>query len=133
MMSKPITVLLVEDNADDEHLMLRTLRKSVPPVEVQVARDGQQALDILLESDAPLPTIVLLDLKLPKVSGLTVLATLKGNIRASRVPVVVLVSPDAPDDIRTSYECYANGAMEKPVSLDEFTKILKRLGIGSND
>lgn len=105
----------------------------MPPVEVQVARDGQQALDILLESDAPLPTIVLLDLKLPKVSGLTVLATLKGNIRASRVPVVVLVSPDAPDDIRTSYECYANGAMEKPVSLDEFTKILKRLGIGSND
>ena len=128
-MTPPFKMLLVEDNSDDEHLTMRELRKLGPGLEIDVARDGQQALDMLFDPDRDLPNLVLLDLKLPKVNGLEVLSQLRENPRTAHLLIVVLASSDEPDDVRLSYQMYANSYIRKPVGMAEFSEKVKQLGV----
>ena len=129
--SEPKTILLVEDNPDDEKLTLRAMRQSEIPNIVVVAHDGAQAIDYILgNSTSPqrLPALVLLDLKLPKVSGLEVLEKLRSDTRTRTLPIVVLTSSDEERDILQSYLLGANSYIRKPVDFDEFIDSVKQLG-----
>lgn len=132
MIAKKI-ILLVEDNADDEKLILMSLRKSKITNEVVVARDGQEALDYLLGSkDKPeplMPTVVLLDLHLPKVDGLEVLQRIRAAERTKRLPVVVLTSSDEESDRLKSYSLGANSYVCKPVDFVDFAAAVRELGL----
>jgi len=129
--SEPKTILLVEDNPDDEKLTLRAMRQSEIPNIVVVAHDGAQALEYILGNGTTghrLPSLVLLDLKLPKVSGLEVLEKLRSDGRTRTLPVVVLSSSDEERDILQSYLLGANSYIRKPVDFDEFIDSVKQLG-----
>lgn len=135
-MSAIKTILLVEDNAQDEMLILRALRKVNLANQVDVVRDGQQALDYLFREgefagrdDLDLPTVVLLDIGLPRVSGLDVLARLRADSRSRLVPVVILTSSDEEQDRLRSYESGANSFVRKPLDFAEFAETVARLGI----
>jgi len=123
------TILLVEDNADDEALTLRALRKNKIANEVVVARDGVEALDRLFDDGAPAPQLVLLDLKLPRVDGLEVLRRLRGDRRTRLLPVVVLTSSREDRDMIEAYGLGANSYVRKPVDFTEFTQAVKQLGL----
>ncbi len=130
------TILLVEDNHQDELLTLRALRRANLANRIDVARDGQQALDYLFrdgefaERGGPgLPTVVLLDIGLPRLSGLEVLARLRADIRTELLPVVILTSSDEERDRLKSYENGANSFVRKPVDFSEFAETVARLGI----
>lgn len=131
MATEPKTILLVEDNADDEQLTLRAMRQSEVPNIIRVARDGAEALDHLFGASAGnrLPDLVLLDLKLPKVSGLEVLQKLRSDERTRGLPVVVLTSSDEEKDIVESYNLGANSYIRKPVDFDEFIDAVRQLGL----
>lgn len=105
------------------------MRLSEVPNVIQVARDGAQAIDILMAADAQLPDLVLLDLKLPKLSGLEVLTRLRSNAATKTLPVVVLTSSDEDRDIVESYNLGANSYIRKPVDFDEFVEVVHQLGI----
>lgn len=130
-------ILLVEDNPDDEMMTVRSLRKSGIKNEILVARDGVEALDILLArgpkgSDKPgpgLPAIVLLDLKLPKVDGLDVLREMRSRDATRLLPVVVLTSSTEELDIIRSYDLGANSYVRKPVDFQEFAEAVRQLGL----
>lgn len=122
------TILLVEDNPDDERLTIRALRRSKIANEILVARNGQEALDRLL-GEAPLPALVLLDLKLPKIDGLEVLRQIRANANTRLLPVVVLTSSSEDRDIVESYSLGANGYARKPVGFAEFTEAVGQLGL----
>lgn len=122
-------ILLVEDNPDDEHLAVRALRKHNVANQIVVVRDGQQALDYLLDKDKPLPALVLLDLKLPKVSGLEVLQRLRGNDRTAILPVVILTTSKEEQDLLDSYRSGCNSYIRKPVSFVEFATAVQQLQI----
>lgn len=126
------TILLVEDNPDDELLTLRALRANHLGNHVEVARDGVQAVEYLLgdgHADRPLPELVLLDLKLPKMDGLEVLQRLRANARTRRLPVVVLTSSREEQDIISSYELGANSYVRKPVDFEQFLEAVRQLGL----
>ena len=130
------TLLLVEDNPQDEMLTLRALRKANVANRIDVARDGQQALDYLFKDgefagreDPDLPTVVLLDIGLPKLSGLEVLNRLRADERTHLVPVVILTSSDEERDRLRSYESGANSFVRKPVNFTEFAETVARLGV----
>jgi CheY-like chemotaxis protein len=129
------TVLIVEDNPDDEALILRTLRKANLRNDIAIVRDGAEALDYLFQTGAyegrivTTPAIVLLDLKLPKVDGLEVLQRLRENERTGRLPVVVLTSSDEQEDIIRSYDLGANSYVRKPVEMGAFSEAVSRLGL----
>ncbi len=129
MASEPKTILLVEDNADDEQLTLRAMRQSEVPNIIRVARDGAEALEHVFGAGARLPDLILLDLKLPKVSGLEVLQKLRGDERTRSLPVVVLTSSDEERDILESYNLGANSYIRKPVDFDEFIDAVRQLGL----
>jgi two-component system response regulator len=130
MASEPKTILLVEDNADDEQLTLRAMRQSDVPNIIRVARDGAEALDHLFSPSATrLPDLVLLDLKLPKVSGLEVLQRIRSEEKTKSLPVVVLTSSDEERDILESYNLGANSYIRKPVDFDEFIDAVRQLGV----
>ncbi len=129
-------LLLVEDNPTDEALTLRALRRQDVPVQIDVVRDGQEALDFLFcEGDytaragCELPQVVLLDLKLPKLSGHDVLRALRANERTHTLPVVVMTSSSQERDIRESYDLGANSYVCKPVESDTFTRVVQQLGL----
>ena len=122
------SIFLVEDNPDDERLTLRALRKGRLTNPIQVARDGEEALELLLNSDA-LPSVVLLDLKLPKVDGLEVLQQLRDNERTRLLPVVILTSSNEQRDIVESYNLGANSYVRKPVDFQELTDAVYQLGL----
>ena len=133
---KDKTILLVEDNAQDEMLVLRTLRKINLVNEVAVARDGQQALDYLFcagefaqRAGMELPAVVLLDIGLPRLSGLQVLERLRADPRTRLLPVVMLTSSDEEKDLMRSYESGANSFVRKPLDFAEFAQTVARLGI----
>jgi len=128
-MPKVFRILLVEDNADDEQLTLRALRKLGPQVELEVARDGEMALARLLHSEEPTPNLILLDLHLPKINGLQVLQRLRADDRMAHVLVVVLTASDEPENIRASYQQYANSYIHKPVLLTDFAQVVQKLGV----
>jgi two-component system, response regulator len=129
------TVLLVEDNPNDEVLTLRALAKGNMANSIDVVRDGVEALDYLFARGAytdragkDLPAVVMLDLKLPKLSGLEVLQALRANESTRRLPVVVLTSSDEQRDVIASYEFGANSYVRKPVSFEEFSAAVSQLG-----
>lgn len=130
------TILLVEDNPQDEMLTLRALRRANVANQIDVVRDGQQALDYLFrEGEFPgqeilcLPTIVLLDIGLPRLSGLEVLERLRADIRTTLLPVVILTSSDEEHDRLKSYENRANSFVRKPVDFADFAETVVRLGV----
>lgn len=122
------TILLVEDNPDDVELTLRALQRNNIANSVTVARDGVEALNCL-SSPASLPTVILLDLKLPKVDGLEVLKTVRATERLKRLPVVILTSSKEEQDVIKSYELGANSYIRKPVDFAQFTDAVKQLGL----
>lgn len=130
------TILLVEDNPQDELLILRALKKINLVNQVDVVRDGQQALDYLFaegefaaRADDGLPTVVLLDIGLPRLSGLEVLARLRVDPRTALLPVVILTSSDEERDRLTSYQSGANSFVRKPLDFTEFAETVARLGV----
>lgn len=130
MASEPKTILLVEDNADDEQLTLRAMRQSEVPNIIRVARDGAEAIDHLYGPNASrLPDLILLDLKLPKLGGLEVLKRIRSEETTRAMPVVVLTSSDEERDIVESYNLGANSYIRKPVDFDEFIDGVRQLGV----
>ena len=124
-------ILLVEDNPDDELLAMRALKKNNILNEVKVARDGAEALEYLesLSADEALPELILLDLQLPKVSGLEVLKAIRENPRTQLLPVVILTSSDEEKDLVSSYQLGANSYIRKPVDFSQFVEAVQQLGI----
>ena len=121
-------IILVEDNPDDERMTIRALRRGNIANEILVARNGEEALAMVLNAD-PLPSVVLLDLKLPKVAGLEVLKQIRANERTQKLPVVVLTSSSEEGDIINSYGLGANSYVRKPVEIDKFTEAVRQLGM----
>jgi two-component system response regulator len=122
-----VTILLVEDNPDDAALTELALRGDIP-ARLQVARDGQEALDYLFDHANNMPRLVLLDLRLPNVDGLEVLQRIRENERTRLTPVVILTSSTAPDDVALGYRYGANSYVAKPVDFDQFSRLLRQLG-----
>ena len=123
-----VTVLLVEDNPDDEALTVLALRRETA-TDVEVARDGQEALDYLFNDAKSMPRLVLLDLKLPKIDGLEVLRLVREDERTCLTPVVILTSSNAPNDVDAGYRLGANSYIRKPVDFDEFAEVIHQLGV----
>ena len=123
------TILLVEDNADDEALTLRALTKNHIGNDVVVARDGAEAIEMLLGPAAITPQLVLLDLKLPKVDGLEVLRRVRADERTKLLPIVVLTSSKEERDVVESYSLGANSYVRKPVDFEQFVEAVKNLGL----
>ena len=123
-------ILLVEDNPDDEALMLRAFQRSKLANRIDVARDGAEALAYLIGPSArPVPTLVILDLKLPKVDGLEVLRRLRAEERTRTLPVVVLTSSREEQDLVESYRLGANSYVRKPVDFMQFADATQTLGL----
>jgi len=128
-------ILIVEDNPQDELLMLRALRKSNLANRIDVVRDGQQALDYLFAEGefagrrGGLPAVVLLDIGLPRLSGLEVLTRLRADPRTRLQPVVILTSSDEERDRLRSYENGANSFVRKPLDFAELAETIVRLGV----
>jgi two-component system, response regulator len=125
-------ILLVEDNADDEALTLRTLKKSNVVNEIRVARDGAEALEQLFgdESiDAESPALILLDLNLPKIDGLDVLRRVRSDKATRLIPVVILTSSKEQEDVAAGYSCGANAYVRKPVSSYDFAEAVHSLSV----
>jgi two-component system, response regulator len=126
------SILLVEDNPDDEALTLRALRKNNLINEVNVARDGAEALGFLFPDDGNAvkpPGLILLDLKLPKVDGLEVLRRIRADERTQVAAVVVLTSSKEQEDILDSYQSGANAYVRKPVNFADFSEAVSNLGL----
>ena len=130
------SILLVEDNPDDEELTLRALKRGNVANDVTVARDGSEALEFLFGSGkfegrdtTRQPAVILLDLKLPKLSGLEVLRRIRADERTSMLPVVILTSSSEDEDMIRSYESGANSYVRKPVNFAEFTTAVGQLGL----
>jgi CheY-like chemotaxis protein len=123
------TILLVEDNPDDEALTLRAFKKSNILNEVVVMRDGAEALAYLFAGDGtPRPALILLDLNLPKVGGLEVLRKMRADKRTRLIPVVVLTSSKLDEDVLGSYRNGANAYVRKPVKYSDFAEAVRALG-----
>ena len=130
------TILLVEDNPDDARLTLRAFTRNNMLNPIEVARDGVEALDFLFARGAhagragtPLPTLIILDLKLPKLDGLDVLKAIRADERTRRIPVVIMTSSKEEQDVIASYALGANSYVRKPVDFAEFQEAARVLGI----
>jgi two-component system response regulator len=130
------TILLVEDNADNEELTVRALKKNNLANSLAIARDGVEALDYLFgtgayaeRKNATLPSLVLLDLKLPRIDGLEVLRRLRADERTRRLPVVVPTSSNEEQDMLKSYNFAVNSYIRKPVDFNQFTEAVRQLGL----
>ena len=130
------TILLVEDNLDDVELTLRAFKKNNIKNEVTVVNDGVEAMDYLLGkgkySDRDLsimPTIILLDLKLPRIDGLEVLRRLRENELTKFLPVVILTSSKEDQDLKNGYRLGVNSYVRKPVDFNQFAEAVSHLGL----
>lgn len=121
-----VRILLVEDNEGDIILTKEALREAKIKNEISVAMDGEQALS-LLRSGAPLPDLILLDINLPKVTGLEVLATIKSDDQLKMIPVIMLTTSSAERDVINSYANHANCFITKPVDLPRFMEVIKTI------
>ncbi|HOP06630.1 MAG TPA: response regulator [candidate division Zixibacteria bacterium] len=135
MMGEPLQILLVEDNQDHAELILRGLVNHRVANKVHHVVDGEAALDYLNrrgqygdETMYPMPHLILLDLRLPKIDGLQVLRELKEQENLRRVPVVVLSTSKAEQDVAKAYDYHANSYLVKPVNFIDFTKLMDDLG-----
>lgn len=123
-------ILLVEDNPDDEALMLRGFQRSKLANRIEVARDGAEALDLLLGPRARrLPTLVILDLKLPRIDGLEVLRRVRADERTRTLPVVILTSSREEQDLVEGYRLGANSYVRKPIDFLQFADAVQTLGL----
>lgn len=121
-----MTILLVEDNEGDIVLTKEALREARIRNEVRVARDGQEALDMLRHTDS-LPHLILLDINLPKIDGLELLGIIKKDERLKQIPVIMLSTSCAEKDILNSYASHANCFITKPVDLAKFMEVVKSI------
>ncbi len=134
MIKELLNILLVEDNPDDVELALHALKKNNIVNHVEVVRDGQEALDYLFykgkysNSTHPLPGLILLDLKLPKVDGIEILKNIKVDRKRKLIPVVVLTSSKEEKDVIESYNLGVNSYIRKPVDFDQFVETVKHIG-----
>ena len=133
---KPKTILLVEDNPNDRELTLCAFEINHIANEVNVARDGAEALEYLFAEgrhagrDATLmPALILLDIKLPKIDGLEVLRRVRGDVRTRLLPVVMLTSSKEEQDLFQSYSLGANSYIRKPVDFEKFTQAIQQMGV----
>jgi CheY-like chemotaxis protein len=128
---QPIEVLLVEDDAGDELMTREAFEDNKIRNSLHVVRDGEEALDFLYRRgpyvDAVRPDLVLLDLNLPKYDGRQVLERIKGDPDLATIPVVVLTTSSAEEDIVRSYKLHANAYVTKPVDLDQFIKAVRQI------
>lgn len=128
------TVLLIEDNADDAELMLSILKDSALKAHIVHVKDGVEALDYIFArtvayKDRVLPHWILLDLKIPKISGLEVLKQLRATQLGAKIPVIVFTSSKEQSDIIESYRLDVNSYLQKPIDYDEYESTVKRLGV----
>jgi len=130
------SILLVEDNPDDITLTLRALEKNNITNKIEIARDGEEAIKLISShiNDqripvVPMPALVLLDLKLPKVDGLEVLKFIRSNVKTKFLPVVILTSSKEEQDLFNSYNLGANSYIRKPVDFNNFIDAIKNLGL----
>ena len=128
---KPIEILLVEDNPGDANLAMEALRDSKFKNNLNVVEDGELAMEYLHKegkfSGAITPDLILLDLNLPKKDGREVLAEIKGNELLRAIPVVILTTSEAEEDIVKTYNLHANCYITKPIDLDQFIKVVKSI------
>ena len=136
MTQQQVEILLVEDNRDDVELTLHALRRENLANSIHVARDGEEALEFLFRNGQhaqragePLPKLVLLDLKLPKVNGMEVLKRMKKDPKTMTVPVVILTSSKEERDLIDGYNLGANSYIQKPVDYSQFLEAIRQLGI----
>ena len=122
-------ILLVEDDPDHELLTIRALKKSNIANEVRVARDGEEAINLLFGENAISPQVILLDLKLPKLDGLEVLRRIRTGESTRLLPVVVLTSSDEERDVVRSYQLGVNSYIRKPVDFNDFAEATRQLGM----
>ena len=129
MTSEPI--VLIEDNEDDIVLTRRALTTNNIRNPLVIARDGAEALELLLGTNGNTvkPAVILLDLHLPKVDGLSVLKQLRDDARTSNTPIVVLTSSKEEEDVIAGYELHANSYIRKPVDFDQFTEVVRQIGM----
>lgn len=134
--SPSVEILLVEDTPEDLELALRALKKARLTNLIQVARDGEEALDFIFcrgpfegRRIEDTPKVILLDLKLPKVDGLEVLAAIKGDPRTHAIPVVVLTSSKEQSDLVRSYDLGVNSYIVKPVKFEGFASAMEHVGM----
>jgi two-component system response regulator len=135
-MSRSHIILLVEDNPDDVELTLRAFKKSKIANEIVVAGNGQEALDYLFATGAHagrdptvMPEVILLDLNLPIIDGLSVLRRIRSDSRTKRLPIVVLTSSKEEKDVISSYDLGANSYVRKPVDFAQFVSAAQQLGL----
>ena len=135
MTGEPLTILLVEDNPDHAELVIRNMEDAQVANRIVHLEDGEAALAYLKrqgiyadEHSCPMPHLVLLDLRLPKIDGLEVLKAIKTSPSLRSVPVVILTTSSADRDIAMAYEYYANSYVTKPVDFQQFNKLLHDLG-----
>jgi CheY-like chemotaxis protein len=136
MIRQDVEILLVEDNPDDVELTLHALRQEKLANHIEVARDGEEALDFLFcrgpyaqRSFEQPPRVVLLDLQLSKVDGMEVLREIKEDPRTKAIPVVILTASREESDLANGYHLGANGYVQKPVDFDNFRNMVKQLGL----
>jgi two-component system, response regulator len=135
-MSHEVEILLVEDSPEDAELTIRALRRNKLANEIQVAEDGAEALDFLFcrgsfkdRMPSNLPKLVLLDLKLPKLSGMEVLRAIRGDERTEAIPVVVLTSSKEERHLIDGYELGVNAYAQKPVDFEQFSETVRQIGM----
>lgn len=134
MKPKDVSILLVEDNPDDIELTLKAFTKHNLTNVINVARDGEEALNIIFQGGEEdtgenVPDLILLDLKLPKVDGLEVLRQIKGNTKTQLIPVVVLTSSREENDLVESYRLGVNSYIRKPLDFEKFVEVVIQLGL----
>ena len=132
----PVEILLVEDNPDDAKLVIRALTRNRIVNHFEMVDDGAEALDFLFHRGnyanrvgEPLPMVIFLDLKLPKVHGLDVLKEIRANEATRKLPVVIVTSSKEDPDISKAYELGANSYVVKPVNFESFFKVISDLGM----
>ncbi len=134
MTAENLAILLVEDNPQDVELTLRAFRRRKLSNPIHVARDGEEALDYVhrrgaFAQDAPIPGVVLLDIRLPKVDGIEVLRQMRADPSYRTVPVVMLTTSQEDTDIRRCYELGVNSYIVKPVDFDKFLTVVERVDL----
>jgi CheY-like chemotaxis protein len=135
-MPQEVEILLVDDNASDVELTVRALRGHKLANSIHIAEDGEQALDFVFcrgaykeRSFATPPKVIFLDLKMPKVDGIEVLRSIRGDPRTRAIPVVILTSSKEQQDIVEGYKLGVNAYIQKPVDFEEFRSVIERMGM----
>ena len=131
---RPFLILLIEDNDDHAELMMRSLQEHRVINEVLHIKDGMEAMDFLFHRGIhaadilSVPDLILLDLRLPRVDGLTILKAIKEDDSLKKIPVVIMTSSNAEKDVQTAYQYHANSYITKPIEFLDFTRMMEDLG-----